>query len=170
VRAGINPPPRQPTGDDNPSLGEIPAQPLPDLIPRRGRTTRPHNRDQMPTQKFNVSEHIQEVRRIVNLAKPGQLLRLVPGKQPHARCQRGGSFFGGVAQGRVRMDCLCDGCWQSLGLEFRERSIEYRLRAAHFAGATSPPCARPIQESTQAPLESSNIKEGSRASVRSGAG
>src|SRR5271154_547421 len=79
MRAGIDSP-GQTANDYQPSGGKIPAQPLSHLIPIRGRTTRPDDRNRMAIQKFNVSAYIQEGRRIEDLSKPRRILRFIPSK------------------------------------------------------------------------------------------
>jgi hypothetical protein len=78
-------------GYDEAAVGQIPGHALSHLIPVGRRATRADDRDDMPPQKFNVSAHIQERWRIVDLLEALRVLGLVPCEQ---------SAAGGLDQGQ----------------------------------------------------------------------
>ena len=131
MRAGIDAP-REPTDDDQTAIGQIPGQFLRHLIPVGRRTTRTHDRNQMTVQKFNVSAHIEERRRIVNFAQALRILGFVPGEQPNTGGLGLGQFFRGSAQRLPGMERLRYRGGQALRFQFGQRGVENRVRAAHL--------------------------------------
>jgi hypothetical protein len=73
--------PRESADDYRAAIGQIPSETFRHLIPVRGRTSRANDGNLVAIQKFNISAHIQQRRRIVNLAQALRVLRLVPAEQ-----------------------------------------------------------------------------------------
>jgi hypothetical protein len=107
-------------GYDEAAVGQIPGQALSHLIPVGGWTARADDRDDVAAQKLNVSAHIQERRRIVDLLEALGVLGLVPREQS-ATCRLYLSqLLGGIADGATRVEGLGDRSGEALALESGE--------------------------------------------------
>ena len=65
MRAGIN----AAADDCQAAIGQIPGHTFGRLIPLRGRTSRANDGNRVAIQKFNISAHVEQRRRTVNLAQ-----------------------------------------------------------------------------------------------------
>ena len=84
MRSGINAA-REPAGDYQAAIGQIPCQTFCHLIPVGGRTTRAYDPNLVAIQKFNISANIEQRRWIINFVQTLRVLRLVPGEQAEFR-------------------------------------------------------------------------------------
>ena len=70
----------------------------------------------MPSEKFYVSKHIEEGRRIVDFAEARRVLGFVPGEEFATRRLGCGQFLCGVAEGAARVNGLRYCCWEMVAL------------------------------------------------------
>jgi hypothetical protein len=70
---------RQPVDDNETPISQISRQPLCHLIPVRGGTTRPDDRECVAIEKIRVSLHIEKRRGVANLAQELRIVWLIPG-------------------------------------------------------------------------------------------